>query len=122
MPLLLVERSGGGAGRFARMRVDADGTITVKRPPHQAVSVQLDERRLANLRSLVTGAHFRSLSSSYFLPRASVAESYAWRISHDGATVATRDGEAPRGLAALMRALAPLIDEAVFAESAGPAG
>ena len=98
------------------MRVDADGTITVKRPPHEAVSVQLDERRLANLRSLVTGAHFRSLSSSYFLPRAAVAEGYAWRISHGGATVATRDGEAPRGLAALMRELAVVLDEAAFAD------
>ncbi len=122
VPLLLVERSGGVAGRFARMRVYADGTVTVKRPPQEAVSVQLDDRRLANLRSLVTGAHFSSLSSSYFLPRPALAEGYAWRISHAGATVATRDGEAPRGLAALMRTLAALIDEAVFAESAGPAG
>ena len=36
-------------------------------------------------------------------------------------TVATRDAEAPRGLAALMRELAALIDDGVFAENADPA-
>lgn len=118
VPLLVVERSGGVAGRFARMRVDPDGKVSVRRPPRDEVIIRLDDRRLANLRSLVTGAHFRSLAASYFLPRPAVAGGNAWRISHAGATVATRDGEAPRGLAALMRELAALIDEAVFAEPA----
>jgi len=117
-PLLVVERSGGVAGRFARMRVDPCGTVAVRRPPHDEVILQLDDRRLAHLRSLVTGAHFRSLSATYFLPRAAVDGGYAWRISHAGTTVATRDGEAPRGLGALMHELAALIDDAVFADGA----
>ena len=115
MPLLVVERSGGVAGHFARMRLDPDGTVTIRRPPQDDVTVHLDDRRLAHVRSLVTGANFRTLSSSYFLPRPASTRGYAWRISHDGTTVATRDGEAPRGLAALMREVAAVIDEAVFA-------
>ncbi|HEX5911123.1 MAG TPA: hypothetical protein VFY44_11575 [Thermoleophilaceae bacterium] len=111
----MVERSGGVAGRFARMRVDPCGTVAVRRPPEDEVTLQLDERRLAHLRSLVTGSHFRSLSATYFLPRPAVPGGYAWRISHAGTTVATRDGEAPRGLGALMHELAALIDDAVFA-------
>jgi len=120
-PLLVVERSGGQAGRFARMCVHDDGTVSVRRPPYDEVTIELDDRRLAQMRSLLTGAHFRSLSASYFLPRAAVSDGYAWRITHGGATVATRDGEAPRGLAALMRELATVIDEAAFADDAEPA-
>ena len=108
------------AGRFARMRVDTSGTVTVRRPPYDEVTIELEGHRLAHLRSLVTGTHFRSLSASYFLPRPAVANGYAWRITHAGSTVATRDGEAPRGLAALMRELATLIDEAAFLDEAGP--
>ncbi|HYI38088.1 MAG TPA: hypothetical protein VEX39_15875 [Thermoleophilaceae bacterium] len=116
-PLLLaVERSAGVAGRFARMRVHASGLVTVRRPPHDEVSLQLDGNRLARVRSLLTGAHFRTLSSSYFLPHPVMPDGYAWRISHAGVTVATRDGEAPRGLAALMRELAAVLDEAAFAD------
>lgn len=115
-PLLVVERSGGVAGRFARMRVDASGAVTICRPPQEEVILQLDDRRLAHLRSLLTGAHFRSLCASYFLPRPAVADGYAWRITHAGRTVATRDGEAPRGLAALMHELTGLLEETVFAD------
>ena len=118
VPLLVVERSGGAAGRFARMRVLPCGTVTVRRPPQDEVTLELDARRLAHLRSLVTGAHFRTLGASYFLPRPARAEGYAWRISHAGTTVATRDGEAPRGLAALMRELAGLIDDASLTDPA----
>ncbi len=121
MPLLVVERSAGIAGRFTRMRVDVSGRLTLKRPPQPEITAQLDERRLALLRSLIMGAQFRSLAASYFLPRPAVVGGYAWRISHSGMTVATRDGEAPRGLAALMRELAALIDDGVFAENADPA-
>lgn len=111
--LLVVERSGGEAGRFARMRVHESGEVTVRRPPTTEVAIQLDGHRLAHLRSLITGAQFRSLSASYFLPRAVVPDGYAWRITQAGTTVATRDGEAPRGLNALMRELAALLEESV---------
>lgn len=117
-PLLVVERSGGVAGRFARMRVDGSGLVAVRRPPQAEVSVHLDTHRLAHLRSLIAGAHFGSLASSYFLPRPAVAGGYAWRITHEATTVATRDGEAPRGLGALMRELAGLLDEAAFGDEA----
>ena len=100
------------------MRVDPCGAVAVRRPPEDEVTLQLDDRRLAHLRSLVKGSHFRSLSATYFLPRPAVTDGYAWRISHGGVTVATRDGEAPRGLGALMRELAALIDHAVFADGA----
>ena len=68
MPLLVVERSAGIAGRFTRMRVDVSGRLTLKRPPQPEITAQLDERRLALLRSLIMGAQFRSLAASYFLP------------------------------------------------------
>lgn len=116
--LLLAERSGGVAGRFTRVRVNTAGEVAIRRPPRPEVTLQLDPRRFAHLRSLLTGAHFGSLSSSYFLPRPALPDGYAWRISYGGATVATRDGEAPRGLAALMRELAALIDEAALLEPA----
>lgn len=104
------------------MRVEASGRASVRRPPREEIEIQLEGPRLAHLRSLLTGSHFRSLASSYFLPRPAVAGGYAWRISHDGSTVSTRDGEAPRGLAALMRELAALIDESAFADDGELAG
>jgi hypothetical protein len=115
----MVERSGGTAGLFARMRVDGSGTVTVCRPPGGEMTLQLDDRQMANLRSLLAGAHFGALSASYFLPRPVIPNGFAWRISHDGVTVATRDGEAPRGLGALMRELATILDATVFADDEG---
>jgi hypothetical protein len=113
--LLEVERSGGAAGLFTRARVGNDGMVTLFRPPAPELELQLDAPQLARLRSLVVGAHFPALCSSYFLPRSAEPDGFAWRITHAGKTVSTRDGEAPRGLAALMDALRVLIEESVFA-------
>jgi hypothetical protein len=113
--LLEVERSGGAAGLFTRARIGHDGVVSLRQPPAPEAEIQLDAPQIARLRSLVAGAHFPALCSSYFLPRSADPDGFAWRISHAGKTVSTRDGEAPRGLAALMQGLRALIEESVFA-------
>jgi hypothetical protein len=113
--MLEVERSGGAAGLFTHARVGNDGTVMLRRPPGPGLELQLDAAQVARLRSLVAGAHFPALCSSYFLPRPADPDGFGWRICHAGKTVSTRDGEAPRGLAALMDGLRVLIEESVFA-------
>jgi hypothetical protein len=113
--LLEVERSGGAAGLFTRARISNNGTVRLRRPPAPEMELQLGAEQVARLRSLVAGAHFSALCSSYFLPQSADLHGFAWRITHAGKTVSTRDGEAPRGLSALMNALRALIEESVFA-------
>jgi hypothetical protein len=117
--LLEVERSGGAAGLFTRARIGTNGAVRLRRPPAPELELQLDAHQAARLRSLVAGAHFSALCSTYFLPRSADHHGFAWRITHADKTVTTRDGEAPRGLAALMDALRTLIEESAFAGDPG---
>lgn len=88
--------------------------MSLRRPPEPEVEFELDASQLAHLRSLVRGAHFSALSSSYFFRRPAHPRAYAWRLTHDGRTVSTRDGEAPRGLTALMAAMTAVIEGLVY--------
>lgn len=110
-PLLEVERSGGAAGLFVRLRIDDDGHVTLHRPPRAERRSQLGPGQLSTLRSRVAATRFDSLSSTYFAPRSVDPDGFAWRIRHASHAVSTRDGEAPRGLAELMVALETIIDE-----------
>jgi hypothetical protein len=112
--LLEAERSGGGAGLFTRVRIEESGRVLLHRPPDPEVEFELDPGQLAHVRSLVRGAHISALSSSYFFRRPAHPRAYAWRLTHNGRTVSTRDGEAPRGLTALMAALSAVIEGLVY--------
>ena len=108
------ERSGGAAGLFTRLLVDELGEVRLLRPPEPETIFALDRDQLAHLRSALAGAHFSALSSSYFMRHTADPGGFAWRITHAGRTVATRDGEAPRGLATLMTALAAIAEQSVL--------
>jgi hypothetical protein len=104
---VLLERSGGIAGRRDVLQVRPDGTFTVSTHGSRPVTRQLSEAELAAVVSAVKAADLRSVGTGP-RPMGNQADVFRYKIVADGAVVMTTDQQADGGVRRLIDVLIPL--------------
>jgi hypothetical protein len=105
---VLLERSGGIAGRRDLLQVRPDGTYTVSTRGSRPVTRQLSEGELAAVVSAVRAADLRSVGTGP-RPMGAQADMFRYKIVAEGAMVMTTDQQADSGVRRLIDVLIPLL-------------
>jgi hypothetical protein len=104
---VLLERSGGIAGRHDRIEVRPDGTYTVSTLGSRPVTRQLSEAELAAVVAAVKAANLRAVRPE---PPATGAQAdmFRYKLVAEGEAVTTTDEQADGGVRRLINVLMPL--------------
>jgi hypothetical protein len=104
---VVLERTGGIAGRQDRLEVRPDGTAVVSTRGNRPVSRQLSEAELAAVVSAVRAADLGAQAPAG-RPTAADADVFRYRLVAEGKAVATTEKQADGGVRRLLAVLTPL--------------
>ena len=104
---MVLERSGGIAGRLDRLEVRPDGTYTVTSRGGRPVTRQLSEAELAPIVEAARAAHLGSQPAAS-RPRAAEADVFRYKLLAEGQRLVTTEQQANGAVRRLIDVLMPL--------------